>query len=276
MTSRMHIKPTHLGHCRLPLVLALVLITTSARPNPISALDRGRLCWHALDLPCAERELTLAYAERDQLAQPLRRELLLLLAELRLSSDAPDAARAHLLELLDLDPAFAPATWPPEWLSVLDEARRLAPDRLPPTLSGALPIEAPPQRPVTVTITATDPSGLSRVELVAADKRFVMSTTDGFTYIVTLPRELLVPGRLPLQIEAWDRHGNGPTQYPSTPHTLTIKPLPDSPALTERWWFWAAIGAAVAGTAVALALALTPTSSSPASSGDLGVILELP
>ncbi len=265
-----------LRHSSLPLALALVLIATSARPNPLPALDRGRLCWHALDLPCAERELTLAHAERAELAAALRHELLRLLAELRLSSDAPDAARAHLVELLDLDPTFAPTAWPPEWLAVLDEARRLAPDRLPPTLSGALPTEAPPNRPLDIVITASDPSGLSRVELVAADKRFVMSTTDGSTFAVKLPRELLVPGRLPLQIEAWDRHGNGPTQYPSPPHDVLIKPLPDSPALTERWWFWAVIGAAVAGTAVALAVALAPASSSPASSGDLGITLELP
>lgn len=255
-------------------------------PTPVEHLERGRICFFALDLACAERELDAAHASRDALPPASRATLLALLAELHLAALRPDVARAHLVELLTLDPTFAPS-WPEAWLATLEEARRLAPDKLPPTLSATLPTTATPLAPLTITADAHDPSGLSRVELVArraeppTEHRFALSTTDGARYTVILPRELTAPGRLTLTLLAWDRHGNGPTAFPPAAepaHTVTFAanaaPTP-SPPITERWWFWATL-VGVTGLAVALGFALAPTSDEPASSGDLGITLELP
>lgn len=291
-------------HSRLAALTALALAVTPAAhaappptPSPTSTLtpadhlERGRVCFHALDLDCAERELTAAHAHRDALPPASRATLLALLAELHLAASHPDPARAHLVELLTLDPTFAPS-WPETWLTTLEEARRLAPDKLPPTLTATLPTSAPANAPLQITAEAHDPSGLSRVELVirrdgqhdspTPENRFALSTTDGANFSVTLPTELTRPGRSTLTLQAWDRHGNGPTTFPpagEVAHTLTFaapitSPTP-SPPLTERWWFWATL-VGVTGLAVALGFALAPTSDTPASSGDLGITLELP
>lgn len=260
--------------------------TPTPPPTPAEHLERGRVCFFALDLVCAERELDAAHASRDALPPAARATLLALLAELHLAAQRPDTARAHLVELLTLDPTFAPG-WPEAWLATLEEARRLAPDKLPPTLSATLPATATPHAPLTITADAEDPSGLSRVELVArradspTEHRFALSTTDGAHFSVSLPRELTAPGRLTLTLMAWDRHRNGPTSFPSAAgpaHTVTFAATAattPSPALTERWWFWATL-VGVTGLAVALGFALAPASDEPASSGDLGITLELP
>lgn len=259
--------------------------------TPADHLERGRVCFHALDLDCAERELSAAHANRDALPPAARATLLALLAELHLAASRPDPARAHLVELLTLTPNFAPS-WPDTWLATLEEARRLAPDKLPPTLTAILPITATAHAPLPITAEAHDPSGLSRVELVirrdahqdrsASENRFALSTTDGARFSVTIAPELTAPGRLTLTLQAWDRHGNGPTTFPPAaepPHTVTFAsaiagPTP-SPPITERWWFWATL-VGVTGLAVALGFALAPTSDTPSRTGDLGITLELP
>ncbi|HRE90972.1 MAG TPA: hypothetical protein PK095_17755, partial [Myxococcota bacterium] len=63
---------------------------------------------------------------------------------------------------------------------------------------------------------------------------------------------------------------------PQTLHTIVFETPPTaSTPITERWWFWATL-VGVTGLAVALGFALAPASESDASSGDLGITLELP
>ncbi|HRE90973.1 MAG TPA: hypothetical protein PK095_17760, partial [Myxococcota bacterium] len=99
------------------------------------------------------------------------------------------------------------------WLTTLEEARRLAPDKLPPTLSASLPTTAKAHTALELSAEASDPSGLSRVELVvrrsedpSTEHRFALSTTDGTRWTVTVLRELTAPGQLTAQLQAWDRH----------------------------------------------------------------------
>lgn len=254
--------------------------------TPAEQLERGRVCYFALDLACAERELSAAYTQRDALPPASRATLLALLAELHLAAERPDTARAHLVELLILQPTFSPS-WPSAWLQTLDEARRLAPDKLPPTLSATLPQTARANAPLELSAEAYDPSGLARVELLVrrpeatpTEHRFALSTTDNARWTVTLPRELTAPGRLTVTLQAWDRHGNGPTVFPAADaHTIQCEAPPTTstaaPPLTERWWFWATL-VGVTGLAVALGFALAPDADTPDTSGDLGITLELP
>jgi hypothetical protein len=265
----------HRPRCsRLTAALALVSLLTAspAFAAPGDALERGRICWFALDLPCAERELSAAHAERQALPLPQQIELLKLIAELRLSAEEPDRARSHLVELLDLEPTFAPK-WPAPWIATLDEARRLARDLLPPVVTATLPSSAKAGASLTVTAHVTDPSGVARVELAVASSRFTMSTTDGELWSARVPRELVARG-LEIQVLAWDRHGNGPVTFPAAPHAVAISAEP-APPITSRWWFWASIAGA-AGLAVALGFALAPSDTAPSSSGNLGIKLELP
>jgi hypothetical protein len=258
---------------RLTAALMVFVCTSSAvLARPLDNLERGRVCWFALDLECAERELMDAHREREVLTPDQRVELLSLLAELNLSADRPESARTHLVELLNLEPTFSPK-WPAPWLVTLDEARRLAGDRLPPTITASLPATAKADKPLVISAQIRDPSGVARVEAAVDERRIALSTTDGERWSTTLPRELVKAG-LSIQILAWDRHHNGPATFPAAPHAVAIEAEP-TPAITSRWWFWASIAGA-AGLAVALGFALAPSSSPSSSSGDLGIKLELP
>jgi hypothetical protein len=261
-------------------------------PSARAALERARICWEAVDLACAARELTLARATLSDLEPAERLEVLRLSAELALAGDDREAARARCKDLLELEPRFAPTTWPEAWRTVLDEARRLLPDRLPPRITLDPPRSVPARKPVTLAVKVTDPSGAGRCELVLpatppatpealpAELRLPLATRDGETFELILPAERVRPPAVLFHVEAWDRAGNGPTRWPEVgSHALPVDAPPTvaTPPLTERWWFWTAIGAVVVGGAVALALALDDApAAAPGSSGDLAVTIELP
>lgn len=271
--------------------------SSPASPDPAplparAALERARVCWEALDLTCAGRELTLARAALSDLEPTERLEVLRLSAELALSGDDHEAARARCKDLLELEPRFAPATWPEAWRALLDEARRLLPDRLPPRLILDPPRSVPARKPVALVVKVLDPSGAGRCELVLdaphastpdsapPELRLPLATRDGETFELLLPAERVRPPAVLFHVEAWDRAGNGPTRWPEVgSHALPVDapPVLAATPITERWWFWTAIGAVVAGGAVALALALDDApAAAPGSSGDLAVTIELP
>ncbi len=226
-------------------------------PTGTEALARARLCLDAVDVPCARAELERALA--GALSPEDRRVTLQLLVELRLAEGAYEDARALLGQLLELDPAFSPAAWPDEWRKVLAEARRLAPDRLPPTVEAELPASAAPGRAIAVEAVVTDPSGVGRVELhvVPGALRFRLQTADGETWRVTLPGEVVAAPGLELRLEAWDRAGNGPSHFPPDgSHALAVDAAPVAPGtpVTETWWFWTGVAVVAVGLSVGLAL----------------------
>jgi len=259
-------------------------------PHPDDLLQRGRVCYEALDFICAERELTAA-RERIVLVDDVatRVEILQLAAEVTLALDKRAEAVDLLAELLVLAPDFRPpeAAWPATWREALAEARTRTPDGEPPEVRGELPPTARADEALEISVWAADPSGVVRVVLyiardhTEAPAAFAMASADGEVWRAIVPRELVRPPALALWVEAWDRLGHGPGRWGSEgqPWTIpvTLAPAPATP-VWGRWWFWTAVGAVVVG-GVVLAVALSgegevPTPGSPV--GDARVILELP
>ncbi len=165
---------------------------------------------------------------------------------------------------------------------MLEDVRRAAPDVRPPELAVQAPKTAIAGAPLTVTVSATDRSGVAGVTLfIGAGDAFPMATTDGETWQVAIPAELVPAGELRLWIEATDRAGNGPARWgsaemprlcavtdPAPPiadplTTATIEPPPEADTpVWETWWFWTTIGVGVAGVGT-LVYFLVPRSSGP-------------
>ena len=237
-------------------VLLSILVMATDPVGPRAALERARVCWAALDPDCAEGGLGEARAGIEGLDPDEQREVLRLSAEVALSTERSGDAERWLLELLARDPRFSPTGWPDPWLAVLERARKVAPDRLPPILAVTVASETPSGRPLEVVVRADDPSGVARCELVIGASRVALLAADGLTFRGDVARDRVKPPELAFHVEAVDRAGNVARWPESGEQRVIVTPPPASTPITRQWWFWTAIGAVVVGGAVALVWAL--------------------
>lgn len=239
------------------LSIAVMASEPPAAPDdPAAALGRARVCWAALDPDCAEGALLIARAGVAALEPDAQRETWWLSAEVALSMERPADAERWLVELLTLDPRFAPSAWPAPWTAVLERARKVAPDRLPPTITVVAPAESPPKKPIAIEVRADDPSGVARCELVVGELRTTLLAADGLRFRGEIPKERVKVPELAFHVEALDRAGNL-SRWPESgeARVLVVAP-PPPPPITQRWWFWTAVGAVAVGGVAALVWAL--------------------
>ena len=277
------------------LTLALALGALAAAPAvqagepdfpPTERLERARVCLRVGDLGCAGEELAAARARASELGGLGRVALERWTAEAALAAgDAEGAARA-LDALLALEPGYAPAAGElsAACASALAEARRRA-DQAPPSLAVHLPAaRAEAGRPFAVEARVADPSGVARVVLrVAVADGTVVDVALGDAgegrYRGAVPGPLVGVPELRLWVEAWDGLGNGPARWggPEAPQRVVVRPREEA-ALTDRWWFWTAIGAGAVATGVVLAVLLAGEDGGPRPSevGKLRVAPEFP
>lgn len=265
---------------------ALVAWVFMAAPPPApappredaDAITRARVCWAALDADCAEVALAECRGMFDMLPADEIMEVLRLSAEVALSSDRGADARAHIQAALERDPRFAPDGWPAAWLAVVDEVRKILPDRLPPELAPELPESAPPTKPLRVAVRARDASGVASVTVTAAGVAYACLTADGELWSVELPRDIVKVPDLSLDIAAIDRAGNSARVTRVVPVIIPPKPPEPDVPLTSRWWFWTAIGAGAAALVTGAVLLAGGESDglTPARTGSIGILPEWP
>ncbi len=264
----------------LPIQTAVLVVVSAALVpawaddlSPAERLERARVCYAALDLDCAAREAEALGAGIEALPFVDRPAAWRLVAEIRLATGRKAEALDALVSLLDLVPDWSPpeGAWPPAWLQVLDQARRLAPDRLAPAIRGVEVGPAVAGRPLEVRVVAEDPSGVGSVTVVVVPERpeggtpvgsvepagwpsVALTTRDGRTWTGTVAAEWVQPPEVRFFVEARDALGNGPARLgtPRSPRTWPVSPPPRPPSIPayERWWFWPVIvlGAAAVGT----------------------------
>lgn len=256
---------------------------TGGPAEAMQALERARVCWAALDPECAEEALAIVRAELATLSPEARLEALRISAEVALAGGRTDDARRDLVAILEAEPRFSPRGWPAPWLEALEEAKAVAPDRLPPEVVVSVAEETPPKTALRVEVRAEDRSGIARCELVVAGgARVTLMSADGVVFVGEIARELVRVPAVEVVIEVVDREGNVARWPEVGAHAVRVvaPPKAPAPALTSRWWFWTVIGVAVAAGAVGLAVALDGGGGGEVGAsgrmGDLRVSLEEP
>ena len=241
------------------VAIAAMLSARSSSAEDLTAgqrLERARVCSAALDFDCAARELEALRLE--DLTPEDRVEALRLHAETCLALNRLDEAERHLLSLLEIRPDWSPqaGSWPPKWLDVLEKARRLAPDRLPPVIRGVEVSDAVEGEPVEFRVFIEDPSGVggATLSVLPGAPPIRLKTTDGRTWVGVVPGEWVRAPALAYSIEAVDTLGNGPVRVGSEEaREIPVAARPAAPTpVVRRAWFWAAIaaGAALVGTGI--------------------------
>ena len=228
------------------MIATLLATLLCGQIPPSGRIDRARVCMAALDYGCAETELSAARQALAALPLDQKRTVPRLSAETALAANREPDARAHLQQLLKADPRFRPSAteWPAPWRSLLEELRAALPDTEPPRLEVRLPVVASAGEPVTITVIATDKSGVGGVTLFVGDMRAPMTTTDGRHWTATIVAGHVRAPELLLWVEAVDQQGNGPARWGSAeaPKTLAVDAPPQEESVATRWWFWTTIG----------------------------------
>lgn len=241
------------GACLVLCVVALPDVGLAQETiSAAQRLTRAEICYEEYNFACARDELAHARAALATLTESQRISALRLSAETALAMRDSTAAHTHLLALLEAQPRFSPPgkAWPKPWLKALAAARAAAPDRLPPTLQVALPVgPVPAGKALPIEVRATDRSGVAGVTLFLVDRRpLALTTTDGRTWRTTIPADQVVPPEVLLWAESMDQRQNGPARWGSAraPKRIEVAAEVKDGGLVTKWWFWTAIGGAVA------------------------------
>jgi tetratricopeptide (TPR) repeat protein len=207
-------------------------------------------------------------------------------AATQLGKDTPHAARAHLFlgfslvalgqepqaeaefeRALQLDDKVDASSASPKIREVFQKvARRIArlkKDEAPPEVQTVTVFPVAEGAPLDFMVEATDASGVGAVRVqyrVRGGKTWgVLPLTPASPnqFAGALPPVAALPPGIEYYVEAWDRLGNGPARVGSAekPRFVEVHAgvAKDNSHFYEKWWFWTAIGAAVAGgTAAAL------------------------
>lgn len=141
------------------------------------------------------------------------------------------------------------------------KAKVRAMDHDPPTLRHTPPTQGKYGHALALVVTATDSSGVKRVVLhhrQAGNRGFssvnLERRKDGALEATVPGMSVARPG-VEYYLEAWDTLGNGPG-LKGSPAKPILVPVEDGPAragvaprpLYKKWWFWVAVGGAVAVT----------------------------
>ena len=281
-----------------PILMCAALVAAADPPPPAApppppplvdaaqALETARVCWTALDVECAERALLDARTGLSALAPTQQLDLWRLTAEMALTAGRRADARAALDAALALDPRFAPPMWNPEWRAALDGARAAAPDRLPPVLTVDPPRAALAGEPLVVDATAVDRSGVASVMLFIAGhpKNVVIAlqSRDGVHWRAVVPATQVKTPDVRFWIEATDLSGrtgraDNPAARSPEVGVHIVRTLARPTPITERWWFWTAVGVVVTGVTVGLIVGLSGTDAdAPTHDGLVPLIVEMP
>ena len=141
-------------------------------------------------------------------------------------------------------------------------AKVRAVDHDPPTLRHAPPGEGKYGTVLTIEASASDASGIKKVVLhfrQAGNRGFSsvnMERRKNKTLVASVPALSVIRPGVEYYIEAWDVLGNGPGLKGSAakPILVPVKGGPQRPGPTvatpvyKKWWFWVAVGGAVAAT----------------------------
>ena len=207
-------------------------------------------------------------------------------AAIALEKDPTHAARAHLYlgfsmvalgqepqaeaefeRALQLDEKVDASSASPKIREVFQKvARRMArakKDDTPPDVQSVTAFPASEGSPLDFLVEASDPSGVSAVRVqyrVRGGRTWgvlPLTASSPTQFSGSLPPVAALPPGIEYFVEAWDRAGNGPARLgsPDKPRFVEVKagPPKETSHFYEKWWFWTAIGAAVAGgTAAAL------------------------
>ena len=130
-------------------------------------------------------------------------------------------------------------------------------DDAPPNVQTVTVFPVAEGTPLDFLVEATDPSGVAAVRVqyrVRGGKSWgvlPLAPSSPSQFLGSLPPVAALPPGIEYYVEAWDRAGNGPTRLGSAekPRFVDVRagaPQP-TPHFYEKWWFWTAVGAAVAG-----------------------------
>jgi hypothetical protein len=209
-------------------------------------------------------------------------------AATELGKDTPHAARAHLFlgfslvalgqepqaeaefeRALQLDDKVDASSASPKIREVFQKvARRIArtkKDDAPPEIQTVTVFPVKEGVSLDFMVEATDPSGVSAVRVqyrVRGGKTWgvlPLTPSSPTQFAGALPPIAALPPGIEYYVEAWDRAGNGPSHLGSADKPRFVEvhagPPKETSHIYEKWWFWTAVGAAVAGgTAAALTL----------------------
>lgn len=252
------------------------------------SLERAQICIDALDYECAKQELAKARAISQDLPPEESARLHELGAVTALSLGEQADAEEELRKLLELRPEYEPkqGSWPPNWLNVLQRVRRGMPDRSPPRIVA--PKEVAPGyigHDWNLRIQVLDPGGVAAatffLRVDGEVKNISLATSDGEYWQCTVPGEWMKGEALTYWVEAYDRSGNGPSQYGSIDEPLSQKLGEkmfgvDQP-MYKKWWFWTAVGGVVAaGGATLYLMSGAGESTPPIQTGNINVEIQWP
>ncbi len=149
---------------------------------------------------------------------------------------------------------------------MLRSARAAAPDRSPPDLELRSAGPGREGEPTEIVVNARDRSGVGGVKIFVhaegGPRELPLSTSDGLSWRLSVPADLVWAPVLHFWLEAYDTQGNGPARLGTAkaPRSVRVSPRPaEQGSIFSQWWFWTAAGATlVAGAAAAWALSGRP------------------
>ena len=232
-------------------------------------------CVKVFEEACAAKELTWLRGRLSTLSRPrkitvhrLQVELAFARARLAKASHRPRertkalaSATTALMSLLRIESGWEPpkGAWSADQLALLSRLRaqvRRAQDRTPPRIISVTPpavLKWGEAAAFSAQVT-DDASGVRRVTLVVGTRRLAMTRISPGKWQSIVPGSWVRGSSLEFRLVAEDGRGNkGRWGTAAAPKVLPIPPVTlkkSAPSLIGRWWFWLAVGAGIAATAV--------------------------